>query len=621
MRFLYPTLGFVLCVVFFVGCFPSVKELTAEKKEEDVVNKVLTIGQVTKVGGAAPIIVSGIGLVTGLDGTGGGTPSGTMRKELEMELRRQKISGSHHLLDALENAMVLVVAKIPPGVQKGELLDAYVSLPPGSRATSLRGGYLHVCPLYDRQSTKQLNPQSRKPNEVLKGHMLAKARGQLLVGLDRAAGKAKLKQGLIWDGAVSLTDRSYFLTLNHDRQFATIANAVATKINSKFRETFRDRLAQERFKSIVLTGQIKKSINRSFRRSPMDEGKIAKATNPKLIQVQVPAEYRFNAKRYLRVVRLIPLREDSKLRAPYRNRLKEMLLDPAHTVTAALRLEALGKESMPTLLEGLKSTHSLVRFTSAESLAYLGNPTGVEELAILGDQHPEVRAYCLTAMASLDESITHTKLFQLLESPNTLTRYGAFRALQLLRNENPMIQGELLNGSFWVHRVAPKSRPVVHFTSNRRPEVVLFGEVAYLKPPYRIMAGDYTVVADAGDRFCTISWFHPTKVSPDNIPRQQCSHKIEAVIRTMAGMGADYTDVVEVLRQVGDRRAATCPVVTNAIPRPIPAKELAEGGLDPDFMKPVEPGLRMDELPTSYQDESSTPATLKQDFRPGEYLE
>ena len=38
--------------------------------------------------------------------------------------------------------------------------------------------------------------------------------------------------------------------------------------------------------------------------------------------------------RYLRVVRLIPLREMPPANSPYRRRLEEQLLDPAHTVTA-----------------------------------------------------------------------------------------------------------------------------------------------------------------------------------------------------------------------------------------------------------------------------------------------
>ena len=49
--------------------------------------------------------------------------------------------------------------------------------------------------------------------------------------------------------------------------------------------------------------------------------------------------------------------------------------------SAAIRLEALGKESLPTLKKGLSSQHPLVRFTSAEALAYLESTAGAESEA------------------------------------------------------------------------------------------------------------------------------------------------------------------------------------------------------------------------------------------------
>jgi len=65
---------------------------------------------------------------------------------------------------------------------------------------------------------------------------------------------------------------------------------------------------------------------------------------------------------------------------PYFQRLADDLLDPARTVVAALRLEALGTASISVLQEGLKSKDALVRFCSAEALAYLGSPSSGEEL-------------------------------------------------------------------------------------------------------------------------------------------------------------------------------------------------------------------------------------------------
>ena len=131
----------------------------------------------------------------------------------------------------------------------------------------------------------------------------------------------------------------------------------------------------------------------------------------------MPPAYKLNLPRFLRVVRLVPLQGASDRPAPrtptrgvYRQRLAEDLLDPARTVTAALRLEALGQQSIPALKTGLESTHPLVRFCAAESLAYLDCPAGGEELGAAVAKQPLLRAFALTALASLDESVSHIQL-------------------------------------------------------------------------------------------------------------------------------------------------------------------------------------------------------------------
>src|SRR5262249_38343704 len=142
----------------------------------------------------------------------------------------------------------------------------------------------------------------------------------------------------------------------------------------------------------------------------------------------------------------------------YRRRLEEMLLDPAHTVSAALRLEALGRDSIPALERGLKSENVLVRFMSAEALAYLESTSGVEELAKLSDRHDVLRAYGLTALASLNEHVCRTRLEELMRSPNAEMRYGAFKALRIMDEgfgRSAVVKGELLNDAFWLHRAAP----------------------------------------------------------------------------------------------------------------------------------------------------------------------
>src|SRR5262249_31211131 len=161
-------------------------------------------------------------------------------------------------------------------------------------------------------------------------------------------------------------------------------------------------------------------INERFQKAQISVtgNEVAVAKTPGLLWLNVPEQYKHNLPRYLRVIRLIPLRENLPITvakgqaAPlpntgpstsYRQQLAGDLLDPARTVSAALRLEALGTESIPALKEGLKSDHTLVRFCAAEGLAYLGSHWAADELARLVETQPILRAFSLTALASLNE--------------------------------------------------------------------------------------------------------------------------------------------------------------------------------------------------------------------------
>ena len=98
---------FGLASFAMVGCFnPQTRAQSAEEAERERDLDVMTVGDISEVGNALPIQVSGVGLVTGLDGTGG-SPPGSWRVMLEQQLRKQKIENTKQLLDSRDNALVL----------------------------------------------------------------------------------------------------------------------------------------------------------------------------------------------------------------------------------------------------------------------------------------------------------------------------------------------------------------------------------------------------------------------------------------------------------------------------------------------------------------------------------
>lgn len=573
-------IGLTMLLFFglLAGCAHQQTRLQSdEEPEREKEVEIKTIGDVTSVANAEPIAVMGVGLVVGLDGTGGGAPPGAYRTMLEDQLRKREdqlrkmgIDSIKQLLGSPNVSLVLVSGQIPAGARKGDKIDLEVATPPQSKTTSLRGGYLLDCHLFNYESTKRLDPDSSGPDRSLMGHPVATAEGALLVGLGDGDEGAKLKQGRIWNGGKTRIDRPFYLVLNSDQQYARLAQAVSDRINERFH------------------GSTAGGLNN-----------MADAKSKSVVFLRVPPQYQHNLPRFLRVIRLIPLRDQLKelqqdrlggvngtlsvgAGSPYRRRMQEDLLDPKKTITAALRLEALGDDSMPALKKGLTNDHVLIRFASAEALAYLGSPSCGEELARLVEQQPALRSYSLTALASLDEAVSHVKLRDLLGSGSAESRYGAFRALRALDEREPAIAGEQFNDSWWLHRVAPHAPALAHMSSSRRPEIVLFGENPSLKAPLSLLTGEFTVTAAENDPRCTICRFS----TRHGTSRKQCSLELYDVLRTMAELGAQYPDVVELLRQADLTRTATCRIAVDALPQATDIYELARSSTDdPELLR------------------------------------
>jgi hypothetical protein len=541
----------------------------AGEEPADQTYDVPTVGQRTLVGNADPVRLGGVGLVEGLEGTGGDCNHDSYRTMLINDLRKNHERSAEKLLKSPDCALVIVEATMPPGAGIGDPIEIEVKLPPSSRATSLRGGVLRKCTLYNYDHAKNLKADYTGSQGMLLGHTLATAEGPVLVSSD-ADDAARSKVGRIWQGGKVIKEHPLSLVMNRDSQRTALTGLVTERINNLF-----------------LPGL-----------PAADDAKPATMTNQNVVALRVPAIYRQNIPRYLRVVRFIPLVDgepaaDGKDKKPYRQRLAEDLLEPAKTVEVALRLEALGVKSVPTLRAGLESKHPLVRFTSAEALAYLGHPSCAEELGRAA-RHPLFRAYALTALASLRESACQQQLAELTETaPDDETRYGAFRALLTLNPNHPTVAGEKVGGAFFLHKVAPEGSPLVHLSTTRRAEVVLFGRSPALKPPFSLLAGEFTVTAEAGDVRCTVSRT-PLRGSVD---RKEVGLEVEAVLREMTDMGGQYADVLALLQQAGAVGAVSCRVRLDALPTVVRLEELLASGTDGSLLPA---GQDLGQTPTLY---------------------
>src|SRR5262249_52352314 len=122
------------------GCLnPQTRLQAPDENDRDGEADVMTIGKVmSSFANVEAIPVSGVGLVVGLEWTGGHAPPGNYRTFLENQLRLRGVEHVKEILASPNTSLVLVSALVPPGVRKHDTLDVEITLPPQSKTTSLR---------------------------------------------------------------------------------------------------------------------------------------------------------------------------------------------------------------------------------------------------------------------------------------------------------------------------------------------------------------------------------------------------------------------------------------------------------------------------------------------------
>jgi flagellar basal body P-ring protein FlgI len=549
---------FLAFVLSLFGCVQApFRRAKVEEENELQRYDISTIGDRTTVGNAAPVALGGVGLVEGLDGTGGDCEHDSYRQMLAGQLRKEGIQDVSQILKSPDCALVIVEAYLTPGAAKGDTIDIEVKLPPGSKATSLRGGFLRPCALHNYDFTNNLRPDRQGASTQLLGHKFAIAEGPIVTGMGDGDDSAKVKLGRVWAGGKVLRENPMSLVMNANSRQGVLTGLITERINSTF-----------------AAGGIR----------GIHETKIAHTADASGVTIRVPGAYKFNTPRFLRVVRFLPLQDcadtpgkDDNDKRTYRQLLAEDVLEPARCVVAALRLEALGPKSIPLLKKGLASSHPLVRFSTAEALTYLGSAQGVEELGRAASKNPMYRALALNALGSLNEGACRRELQQLITGDfDAETRVGAFRSLWTMDANDPVVQGENLNEAFWVHKIDSPAKPLVHVSTTKRAEILLFGSVPNLQAPFRIPLGEFTLTATEEDQKCTISRIPLGK----DKAYLQCPMTVDGVVRSMSDLGATYPEIVSMLRTLVELERLKCPIRVDALPAMPDVNDLAKSGVE-----------------------------------------
>ena len=268
-------------------------------------------------------------------------------------MQSHEVSQPQTLLEDPANSLVVVRGWLPPGVQKGDPFDIEVVVPPKSKTTSLRGGYL---------LRSRLREMAVMDNAVRSGHVVGLAQGSVVVDsvFEGTSDEVLETRGGVLGGGQSQTTRPLGIAIRGD---ATVRQSalIGTAINERFQKSDR-------------SGQ----------------NGVARPMRDNYIEIAMHPRYKNNVTRYMRVIRAIALRETPGERLMRIESLDAACWIPCPRPEPRCNWRRLAKTPR-ILLKGLASSDPEVRFYSAEALAYLDREEAAAVLAWAAENESAMR--------------------------------------------------------------------------------------------------------------------------------------------------------------------------------------------------------------------------------------
>lgn len=590
------------------GCSGSKKrEVTSVQVQPREVPEPLrgTVGSLAQSNAGEPILISGFGIVVGLNGTGGGLLderiASTMEREmslrgvgrgaselegtsLENPLTRQPKSPNEILRDP-NVAVVLVQAVIPRGAPRGFDFDVYLQ---AMNATSLEGGKLWTTDLRLGPPGVFGGVQTRKIGE---------ARGDVFINPfedpAESSGVESRTIGRVLAGGLVAEPFNIRLTL--------------------------DVPSHQRARTIV------HAINSRFPQGPNDPEPTARGRDDAIIELAVPWEYQERPNEFLRIVEHLPVDQTyAQVRA--RQFVTELAETPPLREDMMWCLVAIGDRAIPFLRELYEQQNAEVRLYALRAGAILGDARAAPSLVDVAQTgSAAARSEAISLLGELDGGPSvDIALRELLLSGTLSTRVAAYEALatraerseyaRLLAIESRRpaqsgmartpaelamisrlviparsmqgIQRVTVPGKF-VLDVVPYGEPLVYVTQQGTPRIVLFGQDLTLDRPMLADAWDdrLLLVADSSTEMPRLRY---ADYRTGEIRIEEVSERLPDLVLFMArdprpedrkpGLGFSYSEVVGALYALYDDGATRAAFATETDKLMAELVEAARGG-------------------------------------------
>ncbi|MDG2424439.1 MAG: flagellar basal body P-ring protein FlgI [Phycisphaerales bacterium] len=485
MRQSWTILPALSMLVAITGCDPieraTPRPRAADSKklaEWDVPNILRgTIGAETLMIGYAeqtsanyqPIVVSGYGLVVGLDGTGSSDIPPNIRAHMLQEMERQGVGsetiGYGHLnapqmLNSKDTAVVVVQGVMPPAavgryktppvsgrshaVINGTTFDIRVTADPRTGTTSLDGGRLYTTEL----RIGALTTGSRQAKSV------AEASGTIFLNPfaeteTELGGDINLLSGRVLNGGQATEDIPVRLML---------LNPSHTRV----------RLIQD-------------AVNRRFPREPGQSSDTAKGKNDSIIEITVPPSHRNETENFLRLLRHTTLRQ-ANAEAVAMSTRRTLLSDSTVAPNAYWRWCALGNRAIPFIRELYEYPEATPRLAALRSGAYLKDPLVSKPLREMANEGPlAARLESATLIADLPSDPRNDQaLRKLLNERDTELRLRAYESLNT-RGDSSIKRTQIKNK--FLLDVVPSDQPTIYLTQSGQPRLAIMSDNLNISSP------------------------------------------------------------------------------------------------------------------------------------------
>ncbi len=525
-----------------------------------------TIGAEATFRNVEPMLVSGYGLVVGLNGTGGDVLPDSIMATMEREMGLKGIgkaqTGTGTAVDGMTPrqmlrdpnvAVVFVQAAIPPGAPEGADFDVYVR---AINATSLEGGQLW---------TTDLRLGVAQPFGGRQSRSIARSRGPIFINPFAEAGKEQ--QGVM-------------RTVGRVLGGGEVTQPLGI-------ELVLDNTSWQRARSIV------SAINSRFPEGPGDDGPTARGRTGSSIELRVPNRYRNEPAAFLDLVKHI--RISSVAPEETARRFAEGLKsEPALANELSWCLEAVGTKALPFLRDLYDYPEVFPRLAALKAGARLNDPLAATPLIKLARTgQASVRTDAITLLGRLDAGPSiDLALREFLGEEDLTVRIAAYEALagraerlQLARlsaraarlrernlpaptpthlqvlaeqalpgNTMQGVERTPVAGKFLFDRV-PVGSPLIYITQQGQPRIVLFGEGDMVRTPMVVSGFGDRLMMVADDPGAVRVLYRPQ--TSDRATTLTIRPNLEEMIRIFAhdttpedprpGLGMSYSEVVGTL--------------------------------------------------------------------------